>query len=80
MLPLWFKDPKDYDLVSGNDKLSITGLDKFAPGKDLVIKGKREDNSVYEFTVSHTFNQGQIEWFKAGSALNLMKKNSAAKQ
>ncbi|KAL1412900.1 Aconitate hydratase mitochondrial [Vanrija albida] len=76
MLPLWFKDPKDYDLISGSDKLSITGLDKFAPGKDLLIKGKRASGEEYSFIVSHTFNEGQIEWFKAGSALNKMKQSA----
>ncbi|RSH87555.1 Aconitate hydratase mitochondrial [Apiotrichum porosum] len=77
MLPLWFKNPADYDLVSGSDKLSITGLNEFAPGKDLTILGKKADGSEYSFIVSHTFNEGQIGWFKAGSALNLMAKAAA---
>jgi hypothetical protein len=67
MLPLWFANPADYDLITGSDKLSITGLDKFAPGKPLTIVGKRADGSDYKFEVTHTFNEGQIDWFKAGS-------------
>ncbi|TXT13536.1 hypothetical protein VHUM_00903 [Vanrija humicola] len=78
LLPLWFANPKDYDLISGSDKLSIVGLDKFAPGKELTIKGKRANGEEYSFQVTHTFNDGQIEWFKAGSALNLMKQKNNA--
>lgn len=54
------------------DKLSIKGLTTFAPGKPLKVVGKKPDGSTYEFTVNQTFNENQIEWFKAGSALNAM--------
>jgi aconitate hydratase len=74
LLPLWFKDPADYDKISGTDKISILGLDKFAPGKDLDVEITHKDGSKEKIQVSHTFNASQIEFFKAGSALNLMAK------
>lgn len=54
------------------DKLSIKGLKAFTPGKALTLEGKRPDGSTYSFTVNHTFNENQINWFKHGSALNAM--------
>ena len=78
LLPLWFKDAADYDKISGTDKISILGLDKFAPGKDLDVEITHKDGSKDKIQVSHTFNASQIEFFKAGSALNLMAK--AAKE
>jgi len=76
MLPLTFVDPKDYDKISGNDTVSILGLTTFAPGKNLTLRVKKQDGKTIDIPLKHTFNQNQIEWFKAGSALNLM----AAKQ
>ena len=78
MLPLTFANPADYDRVHPTDKLSIVGLTKFATGVPLTIKGKRANGETYEFPVNHTFNAGQIDWFKAGSALNLMAEKHAA--
>jgi aconitate hydratase len=54
------------------DKVSILGLTTFAPGKPLTFRGVRPDGTSYEFPVNHTFNENQITWFKAGSALNAM--------
>jgi aconitate hydratase len=76
MLPLWFKDPKDYDLISGSDKLSIVGLNDFKPGQEITVKGKRADGSEYSFQTTNTINEGQWAWFQAGSALNKMKKDA----
>ena len=59
------------------DKISIKGLTSFAPGKTLTVEGKRPDGETYSFPVNQTFNEAQIEWFKAGSALNAM--NAKAK-
>ena len=72
MLPLTFADPKDYDKVSPSDKVSILGLTSFAPGKPLTLHVKKSNGSSVDIKLNHTFNQGQIEWFKAGSALNKM--------
>lgn len=72
LLPLTFADPKDYDTVAPQDRLSVVGLKTFAPGVPLTIEGKRPDGSTYSFKVNHTFNENQINWFKHGSALNAM--------
>ncbi len=73
LLPLKFVDPADYDKVREDDRVSITGLKEFAPGANLEVILRHADGTRDTFEVSHTFNQEQIEWFKAGSALNLMK-------
>ncbi|KAJ7054095.1 aconitate hydratase [Mycena amicta] len=72
MLALTFADPADYDKVQPSDRVDIVGLDTFAPGKDLTLVCKHADGSKDEIPLAHSFNEGQIEWFKAGSALNLM--------
>ena len=69
----------DYDKVGPRDEISIKGLTALAPGSQLTVDGKKPDGSTYSFKVNHTFNEGQIEWFKAGSALNLMAKLSGSK-
>ena len=76
MLGLTFDNPADYDKIEPADKISIIGLPTFAPGKQLTVRGKRPDGSTYEFPVNHTYNEQQLEWFKHGSALNLMGKNA----
>eukprot|EP00455_Lapot_gusevi_P004155 TRINITY_DN1171_c0_g1_i2.p1 TRINITY_DN1171_c0_g1~~TRINITY_DN1171_c0_g1_i2.p1 ORF type:complete len:284 (+),score=141.68 TRINITY_DN1171_c0_g1_i2:238-1089(+) len=73
MLALTFDNPADYDKISGNDRVSILGLKDFAPGKPLTLRVYPEGkNTFFDVKVNHTFNEGQIQWFKAGSALNLM--------
>jgi len=72
MLPLTFANPADYDRVQEDDRVSIVGLTTFAPGAPLRMILKHADGSVDECLLNHTFNQNQIEWFKAGSALNLI--------
>uniref|UniRef100_A0A6Q2X8G6 Aconitate hydratase, mitochondrial n=1 Tax=Esox lucius TaxID=8010 RepID=A0A6Q2X8G6_ESOLU len=73
MLPLTFADPADYDRIRPDDKISITGLANFSPGKPLKGVVKHGDGSQDIITLNHTFNDNQIEWFHAGSALNRMK-------
>ncbi|KAK5668233.1 Aconitate hydratase mitochondrial [Batrachochytrium dendrobatidis] len=72
MLPLTFADPKDYDRVDPTDKVSIIGLTTFTPGKQLILRAHKQDGSTLDIKLNHTFNAGQIGWFKAGSALNMM--------
>ena len=79
MLALMFADPADYDKVRLTDNVSIHGLESFASGKNLTLVLKHEDGSKDELPLAHTFNEGQIEWFKAGSALNLMAAKAKAK-
>lgn len=72
MLPLTFSDPADYEKVGPNDKVSIAAT-KLAPGKPVTLTVHPADGSKsIEIPLSHTFNEGQIEWFKNGSALNTM--------
>lgn len=76
MLGLTFANKEDYDKVQENDKIDIVGLTTFAPGKPLTVVLKHADGSVDEITANHTYNDQQIEWFKAGGALNIIRKNS----
>lgn len=73
MLALTFINKDDYDKVRENDKIAILGLADFQPGKNLAVRLDHADGTSDTFEVAHTYNQLQIEWFKAGSALNYMK-------
>ncbi|TVP46114.1 MAG: aconitate hydratase [Mongoliibacter sp.] len=73
MLALTFDNPADYDLVQEDDKIDIVGLTTFKPGLPLTVVLNHADGSKDEIKVNHTYNAGQIEWFKAGSALNMIK-------
>ncbi len=73
LLPLRFVNPVDYDKVREDDTVEITGLSHFAPAKNLTVTLNHSDGTNESFEVIHTFNGEQIAWFKAGSALNLMK-------
>ena len=74
MLALTFADKNDYDKVRENDRISITGLTTFAPGKNLQVVLTHSDGTIESFDVLHTYNQAQIDWFREGSALNAMQK------
>ncbi len=70
MLALTFADKDDYDKVKENDRISVTGLNEFAPGSMLTVTLNHQDGTVEAFEAKHTYNELQINWFKAGSALN----------
>ncbi len=74
MLALTFADKSDYDKVREDDTISVSGLKEFSPGKPLTLTLDHADGSSESFSVNHTYNQSQIEWFIAGSALNLIRK------
>jgi aconitate hydratase len=74
MLALTFVNPADYDKVQEDDSIDIVGLTEFAPGKNLKVVLNHADGNVDTIEVAHTYNQFQIDWFKEGSALNLIKK------
>ena len=78
MLPLTFNDKADYDKVRPDDLVAITGLESFQPGAPLNCVLTHSDGSSDTIVLDHTFNEQQIEWFKAGSALNRMKAVAAA--
>ncbi len=71
MLPLTFANPNDYDKIKENDKIDLQ-VSFIAPDKQVKMIVKHEDGSKEEIILNHTFNAAQIEWFKAGSALNLI--------
>ena len=79
MLPLTFSDPVDYDKVRPDDRVSLIGLADLSPGKPLTCVLKHTDGSSDQFELVHTYNEAQIGWFKAGSALNQMAKVFANK-
>ena len=71
MLALTFINKDDYDKVKEDDRISLTGLKTFAPGKPLTVTLKHSDGTTESFEVTHTYNDAQIAWFKAGAALNV---------
>jgi aconitate hydratase A / 2-methylisocitrate dehydratase len=73
VLPLTFLNPADYDKVGEADRVSVRGLRDLAPGKPLEVALHHEDGSSDTVGVSHTLNADQVEWFKAGSALNILR-------
>ncbi len=77
MLGLTFADKSDYDKVQEDDSIDIVGLDSFSPGKPLTVVLNHADGTKDEISVNHSYNQNQIEWFKAGSALNLISKTGS---
>jgi len=78
MLPLTFVNPSDYDLINGHDTVSLTGLTGIAPGSQVIMKVKpQKGGSTFDVPLKHTFNEDQIQWFKKGSALNLMREHLA---
>jgi aconitate hydratase len=72
MLALTFANPADYDKILEDDTIDILGLTTFAPGVQLTVVLNHKDGSKDMIQANHTYNEGQIEWFKAGSALNLI--------
>lgn len=74
MLALTFANPTDYDKIQEDDSIDIIGLTSFTPGVPLTVVLNHKDGSKEEIKVNHSYNAQQIEWFKAGSALNLMSK------
>ncbi|MGV0995474.1 aconitate hydratase [Empedobacter falsenii] len=77
MLALTFADKADYDKVQEDDTINFIDLTEFAPGKPLTIEFVHADGSKDLVEANHTYNAQQIEWFKAGSALNLIKAQQA---
>lgn len=74
MLPLNFENPADYEKVKPDDRITLKGITELKEGSKVTMIAKHKDGSEDKIPLTHTFNQGQIEWFKAGSALNLMGK------
>ncbi len=79
ILPLTFVEPKDYDKILERDLITIPNLKELAPGKMLSAWLLHEDGTEDEIALRHSLTQEQIEWFKAGSALNLLKQKQTIK-
>jgi aconitate hydratase len=73
MLPLTFSDPADYDKIGPSDKVDLK-CTEIAVGQPMTLVVHPANGKEFEVKLSHTFNAGQIEWFKNGSALNTMAK------
>ena len=77
LLPLTFQDRDDYDLVREDDRISLTGLSDLAPGKPVHCTVTHADGTTDELELDHSFGAKQVEWFRAGSALNLFHRDGA---
>src|SRR5690606_19592540 len=73
MLALTFADKADYDKIQEDDTIDIIGLKEFAPNKPLTLVLHHANGSTDEIKANHTYNEQQIEWFKAGGALNIIR-------
>ena len=78
MLGLTFANEADYDKIREDDTFNFTDLSAFAPGKQLTLEVVHADGSKENIMLNHTYNAQQIEWYRAGSALNLIKSEAAA--
>ncbi len=78
MLAFTFANPADYEKVRQDDTIDILGFDEMAPGKNLTVVLHHADGSEERFEVKHTYNQAQIGWVRAGSALNKIREEIAA--
>ncbi len=73
ILALTFINPADYDKIREKDRISVLGLKDLAPGKPVTVELTHEDGSKERFDVQHSYNDKQLSWFRAGSALNALK-------
>jgi len=74
VLPLVFADPADYDKVRETDRITLSNLSDLAPGVPLTAILRHEDGTVDTVLLRHSLNNEQIAWFRAGSALNLLRR------
>ena len=79
MLALTFADKGDYDKIQEDDTIDIKGLTTFTPGKQLLVVLNHTDGSSETIVANHSYNEQQIEWFKAGGALNMIRASQAIK-
>ena len=77
MLALTFANKEDYDKIQEDDSIDIIGLESFIPGKPLTVVLHHKDGTSTQISVNHTYNEPQIQWFREGGALNLIRKQFA---
>jgi aconitate hydratase len=75
ILTLTFQNKSDYDKIKEGDKIDI-GVSRLLPGKPVFVALSHSDGTKEEFPANHSYNDSQIEWFKAGSALNIIRKSN----
>jgi aconitate hydratase len=75
ILPLWFADPATYDQIGDGDRLSVLGLAALAPGQSVACRIHKADGATIDFTCTQTLSDEHITWFRAGGALNVIRKN-----
>ena len=73
LLPLVFKDPASWDVIQADDRLTLAGIETIAPGSIVRVTAKHKDGSTATFDCTHTLNELQIAWYRAGSALNYLR-------
>jgi aconitate hydratase len=73
ILALTFSNPDDYEKILEDDKISLVGLNNLEPQKQVTCKITHNDGTSDEILLNHSYNQSQINWFKAGSALNVLR-------
>jgi aconitate hydratase len=77
MLGLTFANESDYDLIKEDDTFNFSDLSNFSEGKKLTVEVVHADGTTDKIMLKHTYNEAQIDWFKAGSALNLIRKQKS---
>ena len=73
MLPLTFADPLDYEQIGEDDRIAVLSLNQLSPGQQVQVQVTTPEGRTWSFSTNHTFSAAQIEWFRAGSALNIIK-------
>ena len=76
MLALTFENESDYDLIQEDDTFNFVDLENFSPGNQITIELVHSDGSKHKIKTNHTYNSQQIDWYREGSALNLIKKGA----
>ena len=79
MLALTFADKADYDKIQEDDTIDVTGLTSFSPGKPLQLQLHHKNGSTDTIVAHHSYNEQQIQWFREGGALNLIRKEFSGK-
>ena len=74
MLALTFVNKDDWEKINEDDSIDVIGLEQFSPGKPITLILNHSDGTKNEIKANHSYNESQIEWFKAGAALNIIKK------
>lgn len=75
LLPLTFADPATYDLIEQDDRINVVRIADLAPNQPVRCQIVKPDGTTVDFEATHTFSPDQLEWFRAGSALNVIRRN-----